>query len=264
MTRTRPSILLAFAWAYWDLFHVVRTMWRSALIALMVASIGVFVIAVGPMLLGRDPIGQAIVRQMFVMAMGFLLTPFLLAVHRLVLLGEAPKRYDLDPSRPRFQLFFGWFAVSGLLLSIPAFLDALTAAKDPFYSLARSFADAGPSSLVISARLAAFVMVQHLLVLFPAIAIDAPAATWQNAISDTRSQVWFAVAATMLPFVPLVLLGMLIAPLMRVAPGTLTGVITGMFGLGAMFLVVLTLAAVIASRLYQTVGDRLNTPLRES
>jgi hypothetical protein len=262
MTRARPSILLAVAWAYWDLFHVVRAMWRSALIALIVLSIGVFAIGIGPLLLARDPIGQAIMRQAFVMVMCFFLTPFCLGVHRLVLRGEVPKRYDLDPSLPRFRLMFGWLAVCGLLVSIPAFLEALAAAHDPFYALARAFDGAGPPTMVISARLAVFIMVQHLLVLFPAIAVDAPAATWQNALSDTHHHRVFALAATVLPFIPLGLLAMAIAPLMRVAPGTLIAMIASMLWLGALFLVGLTLTAVIASRLYQTVGDRLNTPAR--
>lgn len=263
MTRTRPSVPVALAWAYWDLFQALRMLWRSALIALVILSVGAIATAIGPLLLARDPISQTVTRQGFLIMLCFLLTPFFLAVHRWVLLGEVPRRYDLDPARPRFQLLFGWLAVSSLLLSIPSFLDAVTAVRDPFYSLARSFAGAGPSTLVTSAQVAVFVMMMHLLVLFPAIAVDAPVATWQNAVSDTRSHRWFALAVIVLPFIPIGLLGMLMAPLMRMGHASVFGLIASMLWLGATLLVGLTLAAVIASRLYQAVGDRLNTPVRE-
>jgi hypothetical protein len=49
---------------------------------------------------------------------------------------------------------------------------------------------------------------QRLLVLFPAIAVDAQGATWQNAFSDTSGHHWFRLAVTILPFVPLRLLGL--------------------------------------------------------
>lgn len=260
MIRARPSVPVALAWAYWDLFQALRMLWRSALIALVILSVGAVATAVGPLLLAHDPITQAVTRQGFLIMLCFFLTPFVLAVHRLVLLGEVPKRYDLDPTRPRFQLLFGWLAVSGLLLSIPSFLDAVTVVRDPF---ARSFAGAGPSTLVTSAQVAVLVMMMHLLVLFPAIAVDAPVATWQNAVSDTRSHRWFALAVIVLPFIPIGLLGMLIAPLMHMGHASLIGLIASMLWLGAMLLVGLTLAAVIASRLYLAVGDRLNTPARE-
>jgi hypothetical protein len=38
--------------------------------------------------------------------------------------------------------------------------------------------------------------------------------------------------------------------------------VAGLAWFGAMLLVVSTLGAVIASRLYQVIGERLNTPLR--
>jgi hypothetical protein len=69
---------------------------------------------------------------------------------------------------------------------------------------------------------------------------------------------------TFLPFIPIGLLGVLVAPLLRVGNGTLIGVIVGMLWLGACFLVALTLVSVIAARLYQAVGDRLKMPVREA
>jgi hypothetical protein len=264
MVRARPPVFTALLWAYWDLYHALRTAWRSALIAFVVLSIGVLVTMVGPLLLTRDPMGQALMRLVFLIGLCFLLTPFFLAIHRFVLLGEVTTRYDLDPASRRFQLFFGWLAVSVVLAGIPSFLEALTAPKGPIYSVGPPFADPGPSAIVTIARLAVFAIVQQFLVLFPAVAVDAPGAAWQNAISDTRSHIWFALGVTILPFVPIGLVGAAVTPMLRVWPGTLIGLIANMMWLGAVLLVALTLGAVITSRLYQVVGDRLNAPLREA
>jgi hypothetical protein len=258
MTRARPSVFTAFALAYWDLFHVLRRMWRQALLAVVITAIGAFMMVIVPLLLTRDPIVQPFMRQAFLIGLCFLLTPFLLAVHRLVLLGEMPAGYDLDPRRPRFQQFFGWLAVAALLAGLPSLLDDLSVARHPAYSVARAFGDVGPPTIVWTARLAVLVMIYHVLMLFPAVAVDAPGATWQNALRDTHDHLGFAVTVTFLPFIPLGLLGMaLTAPAARGGPPTLMGVIAGMLSVGACFLVALTLASVIAARLYQTVGDRL-------
>jgi hypothetical protein len=191
----------------------------------------------------------------------FLLTPFFLAVHRFLLLGEEATRYDFKPPSPRFQLFFGWLAVGVVLLSFPSTLAAFAEAKGPVYYFGQLPLDVD-STMVRVARIVTWVVVTQLLVLFPAVAVDAPGAGWQNAFSDTRSRIWFVLAVTILPFIPIGLLAVAVVPLFRFSPGSLTGMVAGLAWFGAMLLIASTLGAVIASRLYQVIGDRLNTPLR--
>lgn len=107
------------------------------------------------------------------------------------------------------------------------------------------------------------VILRELLVLFPAVAVDAPGAGWQNAISDTRNRIWYAIAVTMLPFIPIGLLGIASVALLKawMTPGSLTGMVAGLLSLGTLFLITTTLIAVIASRLYQVIGERLNAPM---
>ena len=112
MDRTRPSIITALFWAYWDLCHVLQKAWRPTLFAFLVLSFGSLAAVAGPRLLTYDPVGQAVIRLAILVGLCFLLTPFFLAVHRFLLLGEEATRYDFKPSSPRFQLFFGWLAVS--------------------------------------------------------------------------------------------------------------------------------------------------------
>ncbi|WFU19576.1 hypothetical protein [Bradyrhizobium sp. CB3481] len=265
MDRPRPSIITALFWAYWDLCHVLRKAWRPALFAFLILSVGSVVAAVGPIRLTYDPLGRAAIRLAILVGLCFLLTPFFLAMHRFVLLGEEPIRYDFTPSSPRFQMFFGWFAVCVVLASFPAILAALAETKGPVYYVGRPPAGLDPW-ISRTASTVAWLVLQQLLVLFPAMAVDAPGAGWQNAISDTRNQIWYAIAVTILPFIPVALLGLAGVSLLKAwvwaAPGTLAGLVASLLWLGTTLLIASTLLAVIASRLYQVIGERLNTPLR--
>lgn len=261
MDRPRPSVMTALFWAYWDLCHALRKAWRLALFAFLVLSFGSLAAFVGPRLLTYDPVGQAVMRLAILVGLCFLLTPFFLAIHRLVLLGEEATRYDFKPSSPRFQLFFGWLAVSVVLLSFPSALGALAEAKGPVYYFGRP-PPQFDSTIVTAARILALAIITQLLVLFPAVAVDAPGAGWQNAFNDSRNHIWFVLAVAILPFIPIALLGAAVAPLFRFTAGSLTGLVAGLLWLGATLLIASTLGAVIASRLYQVIGDRLNTPLR--
>jgi hypothetical protein len=263
MDRPRPSVITALFWAYWDLCHVLQKAWRPALFAFLVLSFGSLAALIAPRLLTYDPAGQAVMRLAILVGLCFLLTPFFLAVHRLLLLGEEATRYDFKPSSPRFQLFFGWLAVGVVLLSFPSTLAAFAEAKGPVYYFGGQLPLDVDSRMVRVARIVTWVVVTQLLVLFPAVAVDAPGAGWQNAFSDTRSRIWFVLAVTILPFIPIGLLAVAVVPLFRFSPGSLTGMVAGLLWLGATLLVASTLGAVIASRLYQVVGDRLNTPLRQ-
>jgi len=252
--------MTALFWAYWDLCHVLQRAWRPALLAFLILSIGTLAVMAGPLLLKYNPLGQAIARLAILVGLCFLLTPFFLTVHRFLLLGEAATRYDFKPSSPRFILFFGWLAVSAFLMSFPSLLTALIEAKDLYY-FDRPYTGFD-FAITMVVRIAVLVMVQYLLVLFPAVAVEAPGASWQNAISDTRNNIWFALAVTALPFIPIGLLAVATASLLPFSAGSLTGLAAGLLWLGVTLLIASTLAAVIASRLYQVIGDRLNTPLR--
>jgi len=261
MDRSRPSVITALFWAYWDLWHTLQKAWRPALFAFLIMSFGSLAALAGPRLLTYDPMGQAVIRLAILVGICFLLTPFFLTVHRFLLLGEDASRYDFKPTSPRFQLFFGWLAVSVVLISFPSTLAGVIEARNPLYYFDRPSPDFD-FTIVTAARIVALVLLQQLLVLFPAVAVDAPGAGWQNAISDTRNHIWFVLAVTILAFIPIGLLNFAVAPLLRFSPMTLTGVVAVLAWFGAMLLIVSTLGIVIASRLYQVIGDRLNTPLR--
>lgn len=261
MTRTRPSVLNMLVWAYWDLYHALRTAWLPALIATAIVSIGTVAALIGPLFLTRDPIAQALARQTITTGLCFLLTPFLLAIHRLVVLGELTQQYDFTPSEPRFQSYFGWLALAVFIMGVPSLLEALTTPRGPvYYSAGQSFPGPSRSVVVTIIHLAGLVAVQYCLTLLPAVAVDAPGATWQNAVSDTRRHIWFVLMATILPLIPIGLLALAVAPI--VGSRNHVGMVVSTLWFGAMLVVALTLVAVVASRLYQLIGNRLNVPLR--
>jgi tellurite resistance protein TehA-like permease len=66
--------------------------------------------------------------------------------------------------------------------------------------------------------------------------------------------------ATILPLIPIGLLALAVAPL--VGSRNHVGMVVSTLWFGAILVVALTLVAVVASRLYQLIGDRLNVPLR--
>src|SRR5215470_1342684 len=93
----------------------------------------------------------------------FLMTPYAIAVHRFIILGERTMSYRIAPAEPRFRRFFGW----SLALSVLAYEPVTIVDMLP-----------GPTSLtfLLTAVLgiAAFVVGIRAIVLFPAIAVDAP------------------------------------------------------------------------------------------
>jgi hypothetical protein len=101
------------------------------------------------------------------------------------------------------------------------------------------------------------------MALLPAIAVDAPGAIWQNAFGDTHSRSGYVFAAVYLPTVPV---GVLTGAGLWTLQGLTSGAAFFCFSfllLGVALLTLLTLAAVIAARLYQVLGDQLNQPLPE-
>src|SRR5712692_2553084 len=137
MTATRPSFIALFIAAYWDLNRVLRELWRPALIACLILA-GVHIAGlVVPRLLGHSVFERAVLRQAIEIGGLILLAPFLIAIHRFILLGETTRRYAIELASVRFQLFAGWLVVLGMVASIPSFLLFATTPTAPIYYTGR-------------------------------------------------------------------------------------------------------------------------------
>src|SRR5690349_9430230 len=106
------------------------------------------------------------------------LTPFFIAVHRLILVDEVADHYRLDPRDRRFARFFTWSVALWLMLALPPVAIRVLSLPLSVISPATAMSALGVFAIV------AVVISVRLMVLFPAIAVDAPGATPANAVAD--------------------------------------------------------------------------------
>ena len=187
---------------------------------------------------------------------GFILTPVAIAIHRFVLLGEITDRYRINPFEPRFLQFFIWTVLFQFSTAGAGLMLALSGpdANSIFYTW-------GAMWLIFGA-----IASLRLLILFPAIAVEAPGALWQNANDDTKGHTWRVLGiltATAIPlFVIIIVIAVLITWLWpeetsfgyRLALVLLTS-----------FAITLALCvyAAVASRLFAAFSKRLNVKVSQ-
>lgn len=266
MRATRPSLAAVLIAGYWDLNRVLRALRWPALVAFLLLSLCYAAAPFAGALFAHTLFGKVVLRQAIQLGGLVLIAPFLIAVHRFVLLGEVTPRYVLDFSSPRLRLFAGWVVVLGLIAAIPSLILAAATAGPPVYysgSVGRPPAMAlGSSLLVLTASVLVFAFLIRMAILLPAVAVDAPGTIWQNAVADTQGSGWFIACASALAGIPPALLYVAIGWLVRAAvPWPLPALIVLLLSLAAVFFVALALGVAIASRLYQALGDRLNRPV---
>jgi hypothetical protein len=116
---------------------------------------------------------------------GVLLAPLAIVVHRYVLLGELTDRYPLDPFNARYVRFAGFAVLVNVLWSLPSVIEGYTPDMQQIPGIGASL---GIVSTALSVTI--IVVVVRRVILFPAVAIDAPGATWSNARRDTKGSSW--------------------------------------------------------------------------
>ena len=243
MVTVQHSFTAATLTAHRDVLSALRAMPRLVLVVIGILVLQTVLELAADKLIPRGSLfGHDIVRVLHYA----LLTPFFIAVHRFVILGEVTHDYRLRWDDRRFMLFFGWaftlFAISRVLL-----IGHVLPRHWMFQFIAFVLA------------VTACVMFTRITILFPAIAVDAPGATPRNAFEDTKGHGWYIFFLYLVPFIPsgylviqlaglAVLLQPVIGRILLVPLVGLTGVLW------------LTMAVVIASRLYQWLGNRVNEP----
>lgn len=167
-------------------------------------------------------------------------------MHRFVLLGEVASDYSFNLRDNRFKKFALAEVIYAAATMIPvmAISSPLTGWKAPLLAL---FALA----VVIAVAL-------HLLLIFPAIAINAAGATWANAISDVRGKALRLLATLFLVWLPTapfeLLLGRAIPDshsLWRIASTLLASCEQAIF---------VAAVAAVASHFFKEYGQRLRQP----
>jgi hypothetical protein len=206
---------------------------------------------------------SAVVSILIGAANAFFLTPYLIAVHRFIIRDEVTPGYRLRPGEPRFQKFFGWSLI--LLASTSAF-----AILPLFVSLLPARVGAAPIGFLVAtaATLALVILVLVVLLLwawlrltivFPAIAVDAPGVSWRSVMADTRGYAWQIFLIELLaglPFLAMIVVLLIVFVMYRIERETIAIEVIGT----VLVFPWTTLMIVIASRLYQWLGNAVNTP----
>jgi hypothetical protein len=175
MAEKKPPVIETAVIAWRDALRAIEVMPVVAGIAFvlyLVMSLAILAINANPYALVGSPwlpiiaIGASIVQAV-------LLAPLAIAVHRFVLLGEKTNRYPLEPKSSRYLRFVGFAILVKILWLIPTTIQSLIPADSGLAGVV------GIPAFVLA--ITVVIIVVRRAILFPAIAIDAPGATWSKA-----------------------------------------------------------------------------------
>lgn len=251
MSAHKPPIFETVATAYKDVLRVIHAM--PVLAGIIIAIVAVFNIVTLLFLPTPNP-DMFTSKDLPVIAAGavqsFLVTPYLIAVHRFILLGEVTGSYSLNPQEPRFLRFWGWSLALTALVIVPAILMSFLTeqgAPVPFVAVL---------SILLVAAILFFAV--RLTILFPAIAVDAPGARVENAFADSKGNFWRIFLIFIVTALPVMLFAMLLVALglQSINRVGLVGIVLQIFGA---FLGVLgyALSVSVVSRIFQALADRV-------
>jgi hypothetical protein len=244
--RGMPPLRQAVKLAWSDAAQATAVLSTSFVIAIVANAVGDVIALLS--LRGRadDSIGAILVTFLIGVAQVFFMAPYLIAVHRLIVLDEVAPSYWANFGGQRFQHFFGWCvafigAASGALLIV-----RLSPIGDDLAGVV--YALIGIALIVFTIRLA---------LIYPAIAVDAPGATAVNALADSHGHGWRIFALAFAAVLPIALAGMVLQALIGWAAETGETTIGGTVVGSAVEVVWLTVVSVIGARLLQWLGNRV-------
>jgi hypothetical protein len=192
--------------------------------------------------------GGLILSLIFAIALAAALTPVAIGVHRFVLLGEAHDGYDFAFGDARFQKFLMYFVALGVLRELP-------------YIIAFPFAFVAGflhSLVLLILAIVAAVIAVRCMILFAAIAVDAPGADWRNAIADSKGHSWQIFLTLLCTIVPAVIVIAIVGALLGFS------LVTAMLAFAVIIpaiIVALTAAvAAVVSRLFAAYSSQLGRP----
>jgi hypothetical protein len=248
MAQPMPTIGAAVGIAYGDITRIPSVLGRVAIVAFTIVLVSDQVerLVLAP---GADS-GNATALASFAIGLvqTLLITPYLVAVHRFVVLDEVTPAYVLAPiSDRRTQVYFLCWAALSVLATAPAFLPPLSEVEPPLGGFI------GFAVLGYLAGIMVFGL--RMTLLFPAVAVDAAGASFANALVDAKGHLWRFFATGLLAAVPLMTVAYLTQNILGTSNDGAAFVVSLVRSVVAF--VLLTQFVVISSRLYLWLGDRL-------
>ena len=208
-------------------------------------------------------------------AQTLVLTPLAVAVHRYVLLDELTQHYALNRADQRFRRYFGlaiairalwlsnalWFILPHYIFGGPLLASRWSApgVEGREWIMFVSFAGAMATTFIT------LCVILDVVILFPAIAIDAPGVGWRNATDDSRGHT-YRIFSTLGPAVIIPLFPFAIVELiLGLQPEGLGSWLTphpaiqviGVVLRAAELVLMVSVFAAVASRLYMALGRRI-------
>jgi hypothetical protein len=241
------SVILRTIWN--DLGEIFRRLRREAIVAfLIIVTLGI--IGSAPVI-SRNPV----LAEAFSLLSMIAILPFEIAVFRLLILDEAAPGYQFATSTVRFRRMLVWTVAFWAISSLPALLSPVVVSFDL------------PMAIGIVAALVVFfivvVVMLRIVILLPAIAVDAPGASIGNVFADTRDHAWFILKAYLAVVLLFLLAIVLTAVLAWLGGGS--GIFHGSGGsavaLGTIFsslgFLMATSLMIVQARLFMRIGDRV-------
>jgi hypothetical protein len=258
MNPEMPKIWKAAALVSRDLLHVLRSLTVLISIALVI----ILALGLVPFLIPVAGWSRLSVNFLFAgwtAVHALLLTPYMIAVHRFIILKDAKASYRLAPEDKQFRRYFGWSLMFFAMIWMAGFLyNRLISLETSVSSVLLTITGLAAIAVLVAIAL-------HVAILFPAIAVDAPGATLNRAIADTKGYAVRAFFIFLLAFLTLAVAGaattglvvFVIGGVMRGASATWTLAVTLAILFSIIRTIGVTLAVIIASRLYEWFGTRV-------
>jgi hypothetical protein len=254
MTATEvPTKSKAAGTAWSDLKRILGALPMQAGIALVIAMCSALAQLVIFPPTPEITIGSTLGGTLVGMVQAFLLTPYLIAVHRFIILGEVASVYALTPGDPRFQHFFGWSLALTVLFLIPVLLGLMV-----------PVATGWQIAIGMCLGILAVIVALRTVILFPAIAVDAPHANWRAAMDDMKGHAWRVVFIGLLAYLPIIIASVVLSIASVIVYGVPNAehlslgyrIVQAVFN-GVASWLGFTLAVAIASRLFECFGNRV-------
>ncbi len=192
--------------------------------------------------------GGLILSLIFAIAQAAALTPVAISVHRFVLLGEAHDGYEFAFGDARFQKFLMYFVALEVLRELPRIIAV------PFAFVAGFL---HTLVLLVLSVIAAIISVRC-MILFAAIAVDAPGADWRNAIADSKGHSWQIFLALLCTIAPAAIVIAIVVAIL--AFSAVTAMLAFAVIVPAIAIATIAAAAAVVSRLFAAYSSQLGRP----
>jgi len=189
-----------------------------------------------------------IISLIFAIAEAAALTPLAIAVHRFVLLGEARDGYDFAFSDPRFQKFLTYIIALEVLRELPHIVAF------PFVFVAGFL----HSLVLLVLAIIATIISVRCMILFAAIAVDAPGADWRNAIADSKGHSWRIFLVLLCTIAPAIIVMAIVMAILGFS--LLTAALAFAVILPAIVVALTAAIAAVVSRLFAAYSSQLGRP----